>query len=137
MASDYVYSENGADHPYDYPYDYALTVNGRNIVCNSVGSNAFRLLIYGEAVNPSVVIGGHTYSINGTVAKGETLLIDSMNKTITLTTATGGQVNWYDKRNRDSYIFEPIPSGNSIVLWSGEFAFDLTVIEKRSEPRWT
>ena len=127
----------GADHPYDYPYDYALSLNGRKIVCNSVGSSAFKLLIYGEATNPSVNINGHTYTVNGTVGKGETLLIDSMNKTITLTTAAGKKINWFDKRCREEYIFEPIPAGQSTVTWAGSFGFDLTVVEKRSEPKWT
>ena len=127
----------GTDHPYDYPYDYALALKGRKIVCDSVGSSAFRLLIYGEAVNPSVVIGNHIYAINGSIGKGETLLIDSLTKTITLTTATGSKVNWFDKRGREDYIFEPIPAGQNTVSWLGTFGFDLTVIEKRSEPRWT
>ncbi len=129
--------KNGVGYPYDYPYDYVRSLVSNNIVCESTGSSDFRLLIYGEAVNPSVSIGGHVYAINGTVGKGETLLIDSLNKSITLTTASGNKVNWFDKRGRSHYIFEPIPSGKSPVYWSGEFGFDLTVIEKRSEPRWT
>ena len=120
----------------DYPYDYALPLKGRNIVCDTVNKSAFQLLIYGEAVNPSVIIGGHTYAINGSVGKGETLLIDSLTKTITLTTAYGTQINWFDKRNREQYIFEPIPAGQNAVSWLGTFGFDLTVIEQRSEPKW-
>lgn len=127
----------GTDHPYDYPYDYALSLKGQKIVCDSVGTNGFRLLIYGEAVNPSVVIGGHVYAINGTIGKGESLLIDSLTKTITLTTALGHKINWFDKRGRGDYIFEPIPAGQNTISWLGTFGFDLTVIEKRSEPRWT
>jgi hypothetical protein len=136
-ASNSVGVGGGTDHPYDYPYDYAISFKGRKIMCDSVGSNAFRLLIYGVAVNPSVVIGGHTYAINGTIGEGETLLIDSLTKTITLTTATGTKINWFDKRGREEYIFEPIPAGQNSVSWLGTFSFDLTVIEKRSEPRWT
>ena len=127
----------GTDHPYDYPYDYAIALQGKKIVCDSIGSNGFRLLIYGEAVNPSVIIGGHTYTVNGTIGKGETLLIDSMTKKITLTTATGSKINWFANRGREEYIFEPIPAGQNVVSWIGTFGFDLTVIEKRSEPRWT
>jgi hypothetical protein len=127
----------GTDYNYGYPYAYALRLVGRSIFSDAVGSSAFKLLIYGEVENPTITIGEHTYTINGTVGAGETLLIDSLTKTITLTTATGEQTNWFDKRSRDSYIFEPIPSGKSPVEWSGEFGFDLTVIEKRSEPRWT
>lgn len=128
---------DGTDYPYDYPYDYTYPANGRNILCDSARSNAFRLLIYGEATNPSIDIGGHTYTVNGTIEKGESLLIDSLKKTITLTTATGRKINWFDKRGRDSYIFEPIPPGQNVVSWVGTFGFDLTIIEKRSEPRWT
>ena len=127
----------GVDYPFDYRHDYALSMNGRKIVCNSVGSSAFRLMIYGEATNPAVVINGHTYTVNGTIAKGETLLIDSLNKTITLTTASGKKINWFDKRGREEYIFEPLPAGQSTITWSGAFGFDLTVVEKRSEPKWT
>lgn len=127
----------GVDYPHDYPYDYALSTNGRKIVCNSVGSSEFKLLIYGEATNPAVIINGHIYTVNGTIAKGETLLIDSLTKKITLTTASGKKVNWFDKRGREDYIFEPLPAGQSPVTWSGAFGFDLTVVEKRSEPKWT
>lgn len=136
-SSDTVGSGDGTDYAYDYTYDYALAMSGRRIVCDSAGSNAFRLLIYGPATDPYVVIGGHTYAIAGHIGIGETLLIDSLTKTVTLTKATGAVVNWFDKRNRDSYIFEPIPAGQNIVSWVGTFGFDLTVIEKRSEPKWT
>ena len=137
MANGFPYSEHGADHPYDYPYDYAVIVNGKSIVCDSVEKSEFRILIYGEAINPGITIGGHKYAINGKIEAGETLLIDSITKTITLTTATGSKVNWFSKRDTESYIFEPIPAGVNPVLWSGAFGFDLTVIEKRSEPKWT
>ncbi len=127
----------GIDYPFDYPFDYALSMEGRNIVYDSVNRGAFKLLIYGEAVNPSIIIGDHTYAIKGTVSAGETLMIDSLAKTITLTTALGDKVNWFDKRGRESYIFEPIPAGRNSVSWIGTFGFDLITIEKRSEPRWT
>ena len=126
----------GADYPYGYAYGYARNMHGKSISCNSIGVNEFKLLIYGTAVNPKVVIAGHTYSIEGTIGNGETLTIDSRDKTIKLTTAAGDTVNWFDKRNRESYIFSPIPSGTSAINWNSEFGFDLTTIEKRSEPRW-
>ena len=127
----------GADYPYDYAYDFGTTLQGRTIVADAgFGDNAFRLKIYGVAVNPSVVIAGRTYAVNGTVGAGESLLIDSVDKTITLTRATGAIINWFDARSRNNYIFQPIPKGQNTVGWSGNFAFDLTVIEKRSEPKW-
>lgn len=127
----------GTDYPYDYKYDFALSLVGQRIVCDSVGDNAFKLRIYGATENPTISISGHNYTVNGYLGGGESVLIDSLNKTITLTTATGGNINWFDKRSRESYIFEPIPAGQNAVSWNGTFGFDLTVIEKRSEPRWT
>ena len=130
-------SEDGKDYPHDYPYDYIVSQTGREIICDSIMGNEFRLRIYGDVEEPTVIIGGHLYKVFGTIAKGETLLIDSLTKTITLTKADGKKVNWFDNRNRESYIFEPIPTGKSTVIWNGDFGFDLTVIEKRSEPKWT
>jgi hypothetical protein len=128
--------ECGTDYAYDYPYDYSQSASSQKLVCDSIGKNAFKMLIYGATENPTITIGGHVYAINGKIGAGETILIDSLEKTITLTTATGSKTNWFDKRSRDSYVFEPIPAGTHTVVWNGTFGFDLTVIEKRSEPRW-
>lgn len=126
----------GADYPFDYKYDYAVFIKNRQIVCDSIISNKFKLRIYGEATNPTITIGGHQYIINGMIKSGETLLIDGLNKTITLTTAQGNQVNWFNKRNRASYIFEPIQPGVNDIKYNGSFDFDLTIVEERSEPKW-
>lgn len=125
------------DYPWDYKWGYADSQAANRIVCDSVRGNAFTLKIYGEITNPVVLIGGHSYAVDGTVKAGESLLIDSLTKTITLTKATGEKENWFDKRNRTSYIFEPIPPGQHLVVKNGTFGVDLTVIEKRSEPKWT
>lgn len=128
---------SGTDYPYDYPYDYALALSNSRIVCDTAGSNAFKLRIYGPVIDPSVLVGTHKYAVTGSVGEGETLLIDSLSKTITLTTAQGNTQNWFHRRGRENYIFEPIPPGVQLVNWSGLFGFDLTIIEERSEPKWT
>ncbi len=140
----YSFSPNGTggsdaktpEYPWDYKWEYAFPLSANRIVCNSVRDNAFIMKIYGEITNPAIVIGGHLYEVNGTVKAGETLLINNLTKTITLTKATGEKENWFDLRNRSSYIFEPIPPGQHIVTKNGTFGVDLTVIEKRSEPKW-
>ena len=113
----------GFDYPFDYPFDYSASVKNGQIVVEGFGSSKFRLKIYGEAENPSINIAGHIYAVNGRIQKGESLLIDSITKTIVLTTATGTKVNWFAKRNRESYIFEPIPSGINSVSYNGTFSF--------------
>lgn len=130
-------ANSGTDYPYDYKYDYSISQMAQSIVCDSINSNAFRLRIYGAAENPTITIGGHVYSVNGYIKAGEILLVDSLTKTITLKKADGSKVNWFDNRGRDSYIFQEIPSGDNTVIWNETFGFDITIIEKRSEPRWT
>lgn len=129
-------SRSGFDFPFDYDYDYSVSTISRQVVCDTIKPNKFKLKIYGEATDPAVMINGHAYKVNGMIKAGENLVIDSMNKTITLTTATGSKINWFDKRDRHDYIFEPIPPGVNNVLYNGSFKFDLTIIEERSEPRW-
>lgn len=128
---------SGFDFPYDYKHDYSVTANSRQIVCDTVRGSKFKLKIYGEATDPTVIINGHAYTVHGMIKAGEYLVIDSQNKTITLTTASGTKLNWFNNRERDSYIFEPIPPGMNNVAYNGLFKFDLTVIEERSEPKWT
>lgn len=135
-GSNDVASRSGKDYPYDYQYDYSATQSAQIIVCESIRSNAFRLRIYGEALNPSITIGGHVYKINGFIRAGESVLIDSTTKKITLHKNDGTTENWFDGRSRDSYIFQEIPPGQHTVIWNDSFGFDLTIIEKRSEPKW-
>lgn len=130
-------NSSGVDYAYDYPHDYSTSTVGRYITSAEVGDSSFRLTIYGEVTNPSIMIGGNTYIVYCEVGVGEVLTIDSISKTIMLTTREGYKINYFDKRNRENYIFEPIPAGRSLVSYSGAFSFDLTVIEKRSEPKWT
>lgn len=132
-------SGDGYDFPFDYAYDYKTKARTtQNLECDSLSGNEFKIVIYGEAINPSIKIGNHEYTINGTVGADETLLIDSLAKKITLTSQSGQKLNWFDRRNRNNYIFEQIPAGINNVSWDGSFGFDLTVIEKRSDPIiWT
>lgn len=129
-------SRSGFDFPFDYAYDYSVSTASRQVVSNTIKGSKFKLKIYGEATDPAVMINGHAYKVNGMIRAGETLLIDSRNKTIVLTTATGSKVNWFNNRDRHDYIFEPIPPGVNNVIYNGSFKFDLTIIEERSEPRW-
>lgn len=129
-------SRSGFDFPFDYDYDYSVSTASRQVVCDTIKSSKFKLKIYGEATDPAVMINGHAYKVNGMIRAGETLLVDSLNKTITLTTASGSKVNWFANRDRHDYVFEPIPPGVNNVIYNGSFKFDLTIIEERSEPRW-
>ena len=127
---------SGFDFPFDYKFDYSVTTTSRQIVCDTVKSSNFKLKIYGEATNPAVMVNGHVYEVTGMVRAGESLEINSLDKTVTLKTASGTTINWFNNRGRSNYVFEPIPPGVNNVMFNGSFKFDLTIIEERSEPKW-
>lgn len=103
---------------------------------NFVASN-FRLVIYGEATNPEIEIDGHSYMVNCKVGTNEYLTIDSTTKQIYTTKKDGTIINNFNDRGRSSYIFEKIPPGTIEVASPGDFAFDIVLLDERSEPTWT
>lgn len=120
----------------DFPYDYASNLRGKTLNNSNFIESNFKIVVYGACVNPEIVIAGHAYKVNVSVAENEYLTIDSIEKTIILTHTDGTAENCFNFRNRDSYIFEKIPPGISGVS-SGQFKFDITLLEERSEPKWT
>lgn len=125
------------DFKRDFPYDYTSDMTNKTLNNTGFVGTNFKLIIYGAAINPTVHIGGHTYQVNCSVGDGEYLTIDSLEKTIYLTKQDGTTVNCFNQRNRASYVFEQIPSGQNTVTWDNTFGFDVILLEERSEPRWT
>lgn len=124
------------DFPFDFPHGYASNVSSASVLNRNFMFSEFRLRIYGDCVNPQITIGNHTYKVNCTINTDEYLTIDSSAKTIILTTVNGEEINKFSSRDKNNYIFELIPSGESVLAWNGDFGFDLTLIEERSEPKW-
>lgn len=102
---------------------------------NFIASN-FRLTIYGFATAPIVYVDDHAYSVDVTISTGEYLAIDSRDKTIMLTRYNGAKQNCFNQRNKDSYIFQKIATGNHIITCSGDLEFTITLYDERSEPKW-
>lgn len=125
------------DYSHDYPFDYkAETAVG---ILNNTGfvASNFRLTIFGFVTNPKIFINGHEYSVNITISTGEYLVIDSVAKTIILYRYNGEKVNCFNARNKQSYVFEKIPPGTNIATCEGQLLFRISLIEERSEPKWT
>lgn len=120
----------------DFDYDYTSNMLGEELNNTGFMPANFKMLIYGPAEKPSVNIGGHTYAVNASVAKNEYLEIDSIAKTVVLRHADGSQTNCFHVRNRNSYIFEKIPVGANLVSIAGDYKFEITLLEERSEPKW-
>jgi hypothetical protein len=120
----------------DFSYDYASNLIGKELKNTNFVSTNFKINIYGLCENPKITIAGHDYGVSASIGENEYLTIDSVNKTIVLTKVDGTKENYFNKRNRDSYIFEKIPSGLSNVSANNVFKFDVVLLEERSEPKW-
>ena len=124
------------DYNRDFPSDY--TTNLLRITLDNTGFMPCKFImnIYGPCANPSITIAGHEYAVNIELSASEYLTIDSVEKTIIQTKSNGSQVNCYNLRKRSSYIFEQMPVGISNISTNGNFIFDITLLEERSEPKW-
>ena len=120
------------DYKYDYMYDYTPIIYGSETwVTDAPFPSDFIMAIHGPCVNPRVEIGGHPYVVNTAVEEGETLVIDSKACTVMI-----GDENHFDDRNKAQSVFEKLTAGTLAITW-GDFAFDLTIIEERSSPKWS
>jgi hypothetical protein len=127
----------GIEFPIGFPFDLGRTSSGKSTVNNThYIPTSFLLTFYGPCVNPLITIGGNVYKVNTTVASGEYLEIDSINKTVRRKTSSGF-ANEYNNREKSQSIFEPIQPGVNTLIWSGAFSFDLTLHQERSELKWT
>lgn len=130
-------SINALDYPHDYPYDYAPKVSTGSIMNDNYMAADFRLTIFGPAVNPAVTIGENVYKVYTELTEDEYLVIDSQTRTVTQYDALGNQERKYNSRDKNYEIYAQIPVGSQAVSWDGGFGFDLTLYQKRSEPRWS
>ena len=129
---------NKLTYPHDFPYAFATDITVKKIDNPALHPAHFRLIIEGPAMSPTITIGGHIYSVDVSVSEGSRLIIDSRASTITLTDANGISVNVFDKRNRESDVFEKIPTGTSRVQFGQAIEkFYLTLIDERSYPQWS
>lgn len=125
------------DYPIEYDYDFYKGANGAETIARDFPFAAdFKMDIFGPAASPAVYINGHEYGIDYTIDAGAYATIDSRNNTVILTQADTTKTNIFDYRKKDSNVFAEIPGGTLSVIWSGEFGFDLTIFEERSEPTW-
>lgn len=130
-------SGNNMDYSHDYPFDYYYGMSNRILLNEAISDADFELTVYGPCENPEILIGSHKYRVNGQLETGEYLVINSLSKKIYKVKNDGEQVNQYNLQDRDWYVFQKIVSGSHSVSWSGLFGFDVTLYERRSEPKWT
>ena len=126
------------DYPHGDPYDYKQDDRLSEVRSPFRGRCGFRMVVYGPAENPYVIIGGNRYQGDASLSAGDLLIIDSVERTIVLRGATGSESSVFASgvREEGANVFADMPEGTAPVLWSGAFGFDITYIEERSEPVW-
>lgn len=118
-------------YKYDYPYDFTPPVaTSATWETDSPFPSDFVMAIKGPCNNPRVTVNGYPYVVNVVVPEDTTLVIDSKNNTVMM-----GDENVFDARGKEYSVFNKIPSGGLTLEW-GDFDFDLTLYEERSEPKW-
>lgn len=126
----------GLDYPHDYPHDYKMHRSTKPIVNDGYRPCDFEIVFYGAQETPTIIINGHTYQVYTTLQAGEYLIVNSLEKTIRKVLNDGTIQNVFNRRNKDSYIFEKIAVGKATVIRDTDAKLDITLIEQRSEPKW-
>lgn len=122
---------------FDLPFDFVGTYGRRTINNDSFMDCDFIMTIWGFVDNPSILIGGHPYTVYTTVYEGERLVIDSAAGTIIKIGRLGEETNLYNSREKLYSVFQKIPPGVQTVSWPGTYGLDILIKDERSEPRWS
>lgn len=131
--------ETFLDYEYDYDYDFTLPPIGNTIwSVDHYAPCEFLMTVFGQCVDPRILINGSPYQVYTTLAPGEYMQIDSRKNSITKILTNGTRQSLYDLRPKypNPSVFSPITPGNIAIQWPGSFGFDLTLYLERSEPKW-
>ena len=119
-----------------YPYRYIAEFASRALHSSHYTTSPMIITIYGPVVNPRIVIGGKEYKVTAEIIENQRIIIDQINKTIVAKNPDGQETNLFDYRDKENDVFARLEAGTQHVIYTGEFGFDITVIQQRSEPSW-
>ena len=131
---DYVMYKNAGRRGYNYNYNMAKS---NNIELKASGNNnGYEIVIYGAAIDPTIYLNGHPISVHISLKDNEQLRIvsDGNDKRIELLSSYGAITNIFNLRDKEYSQF--LTLGSSTELTYGQLKFDITIIERRSEPTW-
>ena len=119
------------------PYRYGSGLAISNLINTHYSECPAIITIYGPTSNPSLQIAGNTYNVDVVVTGTERLVIDQTTREIYTINLNGARTNVFNKRNKEHDIIKPVPVGDSTVLYSGDFLMTITLVEQRSQLKWT
>jgi hypothetical protein len=130
-------NENGKKYDGRYAYRYGTSLSGMTIINDHYAPAPAIIEFYGPISNPSIIIDGVTYGVDVTLTATDRLVIDQITHKIYTVSETGVKTNRFNARNKYFDIFTPIPVGSHTITYSGDFMVSITMIQQRSELRWT
>lgn len=119
-----------------YPYRYGRGMSVATLINTHYASCPMIINVFGAAADPSFQIGSNTYNVNVILTETQRLVIDQTENEIYTIGSDGSKTNVFNLRNKEHDIFLPVPVGESLVLYSGEFKMTITLVEQRSQLRW-
>lgn len=134
------------DMPYDLPADLACPKTIQRISNPTASPCGFVCRIFGQATNPQFTVGGNLYRFDDVTVPSDgymTVIGTSLEKSIKVTDGNGDVADRFCSGARGSgkgcgsYCFEPIPSGESILTWSGGFTIEFDLYESSGVPPWS
>lgn len=120
-----------------YAYRYGMGYQNSRFVNECYSDCPCIYTFYGPVRDPKVIISGHTYEVDVVLQQHERVVIDQVARTIQKIGATGAATNVFNDRNKAYDIFKKLPTGESTISYDGSFRWTLTLVEQRSELRWT
>ena len=134
LNRDYSYTSGRLGRQYNY--GYSVTESSFSTIDVDSDDNGYRLLIYGAQVNPVVYFNNQPIQVNVEISNQETLQIVSneSEKTIKILSSSGAETDAFIYRDKEHSPF--ISLGSHTDISYSNIRFDLTVIERRSDPPW-
>lgn len=129
--------ENAKRYDLKYDYRYIASASSGSIINDHYAPSQMIITVYGAAENPSITVGGNIYSVQASVSATQRIVIDQLQRRIESVSAAGDKTNLFDYRDKENDIFIPVSSGVQTVIYDGTFDFDITLVQQRSEPKWT
>lgn len=133
----------GLDYPYDYEHGYSQPTTGGQVNTNTIVPCVPRIIFYGAASNPYIIISGNKYEVDVNVASGARVEVDGKFKTVKHIAQDGTVIDAFADAHRGSgegsgeYIFQPIPPGVNEITWDDSFGVDVQWYEETGEPPWS
>lgn len=130
--------DGGMSFPFSFPFSFKENQLSKRINNSHYESVNAQITIYGPVIDPALYIGPNYYQVKGELLNSERLIIDPFEKTVNKITASGDVIDWFDKRDKTAgrSVFSPIPIGDNVVSYNGEFSISIKTFTERSEPSW-